>query len=438
MTASLLSPGDDEYDAARVPWNVAVQQQPAAVVAATSADDVASAVQQARDRGLRIMLQNTGHAASHRHDLSDVLLIRTNGMTDVAVDVEAKVARVDAGVQWQAVADAAAPHGLAGLAGSSGGVGAVGYTLGGGIGWLGRAHGFACNRAVAADVVLADGSTRRIDDENDPDLMWALRGGGGSFAAVTALEIGLVPAPVIYGGTLFFPAERATEVLTAWRAWTDSVPETVTSTGRVINVPPIPEAPEALRGKTFVIVQAVLLMAEVEASELLAPLRDLGPGMDTFAVMPANQLGAIHMDPPGPVPAALEGWLLHSFDDEEIAAVVANSGAGTPFVGLQVRHMGGAFTRPATHVGALDRVDEPFMMYAVGITPDAEVGKAVGGALEALQSSLGGAVSSRRLMNFAEHVDTSALHTADAGAKLAEVRATYDPDRVFVAAHDIG
>jgi FAD/FMN-containing dehydrogenase len=224
-----------------------------------------------------------------------------------------------------AVADAAAPHGLAGLAGSSGGVGTVGYTLGGGIGWLGRAHGFACNRVIAADVVLADGSTKRIDDASDPDLTWALRGGGGSLAAVTALEIGLVDAPQIYGGTLFFPAERATEVLTAWRAWTDTVPETVTSTGRVINVPPFPEVPEPLRGKSFAIVQAVLLMGEAEASDLLAPLRALGPGMDTFAVMPANQLGTIHMDPPGPAPADLEGWLLHAFDDAEIAAAVAYS-----------------------------------------------------------------------------------------------------------------
>jgi FAD/FMN-containing dehydrogenase len=421
-----------------VPWNVAVDQQPAAVVAATGAEDVASVVQQARERGLRVMVQNTGHAASHRHDLSDVVLVRTNGITGVTVDVEAKVARVGAGVQWQAVADAAAPHGLAGLAGSSGGVGAVGYSLGGGIGWLGRAHGFACNRILSADVVLADGSTRRIDDESDPDLTWALRGGGGSFAAVTALELGLVPAPEIYGGTLFFPAERATEVLTAWRAWTDTVPETVTSTGRVINVPPIPEAPEPLRGKAFVIVQGVFLMGEAEASDLLAPLRDLGAGMDTFAVMPANQLGTIHMDPPGPAPADLEGWLLSSFDDDEIAAVVANSGAGSPFVGLQVRHMGGAFARPANTPGALDPVDAPFLMYAVGITPDAEVGAAVRGALDELRSAMSGAIAPRRLMNFAEHADPASLHTADAVARLAKVRATYDPDRIFVAAHDVG
>jgi FAD binding domain len=438
MTASLLSPGDDGYEAARVPWNVAVDQRPAAVMAATSAEDVAFAVQQARERGLRVMVQNTGHAASHRHDLSDVVLVRTNGITHVTVDVEAKVARIGAGVQWQAVADAAAPHGLAGLAGSSGGVGTVGYTLGGGIGWLGRAHGFACNRAVAADVVLADGSMRRIDDASDPDLMWALRGGGGSFAAVTALEVGLVPAPEIYGGTLFFPAERAAEVLTAWRAWTDTIPETVTSTGRVINVPPIPEAPEPLRGKAFVIVQAVMLMAEAEASDLLAPLRDLGPGMDTFAVMPANQLGTIHMDPPGPAPADLDGWLLHSFDADEIAAVVAGSGVGSPFVGVQVRHMGGAFARPATYPGALDVLDEPFLVYAVGITPDAEVGKAVRGALGSLREALGDAVSPRRTMNFAERADPASLHTADTAARLAKVRATYDPDRVFVAAHDIG
>lgn len=438
MTAPLITAGDEGFDAARVPWNVAVDQRPAAVVSATSAEDVASAVKQAREKGLRVMVQNTGHAASHRHDLSDVVLVRTSGMTGITVDVEAKVARVEAGVQWQQVADAAAPHGLAGLAGSSGGVGTVGYTLGGGIGWLARAHGFAANRIVAADVVLADGSTRRVDDDTDPHLIWALRGGGGSFAAVTALDIGLVPVQQVYGGTLFFPAERASEVLTTWRTWTDTVPETVTSTGRVINVPPIPEAPEFLRGKAFVIVQAVLLMGEADASELLAPLRDLGPAMDTFAVMPANELGTIHMDPPGPAPADLEGWLLTRFDADEIAAAVASSGTGSPFVGLQVRHMGGAMARPAVHPGALDVVDEPFLLYAVGITPDAEVGTAVRGALGALEGALGGAISPRRAMNLAEHADPASLHAPDAVARLVKVRATYDPDRVFVAAHDVG
>jgi FAD/FMN-containing dehydrogenase len=438
LTAPLITPTDDGFDAARMPWNVAVDQRPAAVVAARSADDVAAAVRHAREQGLRVMLQNTGHAASHRHDFSDVVLVRTNQLTDVAVDVEARTARVGAGVQWQAVAEAAAPHGLAGLAGSSGGVGTVGYSLGGGIGWLARAHGFAANRIVAADVVLADGSTKRVDDETDPDLIWALRGGGGSFAAVTALEIGLVPVTEIYGGTLFFPAERASEVLTAWRAWTDTVPETVTSTGRVINVPPFPEVPEPLRGKSFAIVQVVFLMGEADASDLLAPLRELGPAMDTFAVMPATELGTIHMDPPGPAPADLEGWLLTRFDADQIAAAVANSGPGSPFVGLQVRHMGGAMSRPAVHPGALDVVDEPFLLYAVGITPDAEAGKAVRGAFGALHDSLGGAISHRRAMNFAEHADPATLHPADSVSRLSQVRAKYDPDRVFVAAHDVG
>jgi FAD/FMN-containing dehydrogenase len=438
MSTPWITAGDATWDVARTPWNVAADQRPAGAVIAETADDVADAVRLARKNGLRVKVQNTGHAASPRHALDDVLLVRTPALTDVSVDPVARTVRVGGGTQWQAVAEAAAPHGLAGLSGSSGGVGVVGYALGGGTGWLGRAHGFASSSIVSADVVLADGTQLRVDDENESDLMWALRGGGGSFAAVTSLELELVSTEQLYGGTLFFPVERAAEVLTAWRTWIDSVPEAVTSTGRVVNVPPVEEAPEFLRGKSFALVQAVMQMPESDAVALLEPLRALGAEIDTFAPVTPPELGMIHMDPPGPVPADIEGWLLDRLGDEEIAAVVASSGTGSPLVAVQVRHMGGALGRPGARSAALSSLDEPFLAYGVGVTPDPEVAAAVRSVLDGLRSSLGLAVSGRGQMNFAEAVDPSVLFPDDVWQRLQRVRSAYDPDRVFVATHDVG
>jgi hypothetical protein len=438
MSLSWITPKDADYDAARMPWNVAVDQRPVAVVRAASADDIADAVRTAKSRGLRVMMQNTGHAATGRHDLSGAVVVRTNAMTDVTVDPDTAIARVAAGAQWQAVAEAAAPHGLAGLAGSSGGVGVVGYTIGGGLGWLGRAHGFACGKLLAADVVLASGKQVRIDDTNEPDLMWALRGGGGCFAAVTSVDIGLVQATQFYGGTLFFPAERTTEVLTAWSTWVDTVPETVTSTARVLNIPPLETVPEPLRGRSFVVVQAVCLLPESDAADLLAPLRALTPEIDTFATMAAPELGMIHMDPPEPVPADLEGWLVDRFDADVIASVVANSGPGSPLLGVQVRHLGGALSRPGPLPAALDSVDAGFAIYGVGVVPEPAAATAVRRALTQLGLALRPAASKRGFMNFAEQASANTLFPSDVVSRMTQVRTAYDLDRRFMAAHNVG
>lgn len=434
----LLTAGDEGYDAARTAWNLAVDQRPAAIAVAASGADVAAAVRTAAERGWRVQLQNTGHAATGRNDLAEVLLARTGGMGAVTVDPATRTARVEAGATWQALAEAAAPHGLAGLAGSSGGVGVVGYTLGGGLGWLARAHGLACHGVVAADVVLADGTPARVDADHEPDLHWALRGGGGSLAAVTALELSLVPLGEVYGGSLFFPVERAAEVLGAWREWTGSVPESVTSTGRVVHVPPLPTAPEHLRGRSFGLVQAVCLTGADDGADLLAPLRALGPEIDTVDMMPPTALGLIHMDPPAPVPADLEGWLLASADDDAMRTLVEHAPPGGPFVAMNVRHLGGAVARPAVGGGAVDAVTEPFAVYAVGIAPTPEVAGAVRGRLSAVGDALASWRSERGYGNLAERpASTASLFTPDAYARLQEVKRRYDPDGRFVAAHTV-
>ena len=256
MDGTLLRPGEPGWDQARQAWHLDVDQHPAAVALVSTARDVVAVVDAARHAGLRVAAQSTGHNAGPLGDLAVTVLLRTGLMRDVEIDTVARVARVQAGAWWMDVTNAAAEHGLAALAGSSPDVGVAGYALGGGLSWLARSHGLAANSVLALEVVTADGVHRRVDAYHDADLFWALRGGGGSFGIVTTLELQLFPITDVYAGVLFFPFERATEVLQAWREWIPTVPESVTSVGRILKFPPLEELPPHLAGRSFVVIEA--------------------------------------------------------------------------------------------------------------------------------------------------------------------------------------
>ena len=209
----LAVPCDPDWDQARLAWNLAVDQQPEAVVFAESAADVAATVGFAAANGLKVAAQGTGHGAAPLPPLDGTILLKTERMRGVAIDPEERTARVEAGVLSLELAEAAGEHGLTSLPGSSPDVGVVGYTLGGGLSWLGRQYGFACNSVTGIDVVTAAGEQRSVTADDDPDLFWALRGGGGGYAIVTALHLALLPIAEVYGGILIFPAELGAERL---------------------------------------------------------------------------------------------------------------------------------------------------------------------------------------------------------------------------------
>ena len=267
----------------------------------------------AAERGLRIAAQGTGHNAGPLGALNDTVLLRTDRMRGIRIDPVARTARAEAGVVWLDVVQAAAEHGLAALAGSSPDVGVVGYTLGGGLSFLGRRYGLAANNVVAAEVVTADGRLVRADREHETDLFWALRGGGGSFGIVTALEFRLFPHTRAYAGALWYPIERASEVLHAWGELTrGQVPDELTTIGRLLNFPPIQQMPEPVRGKSFVIVESYHTGDPAEADALFAPLRALAPVNDTITTVPMPALSHLHMDPEQPVPGTGDGMMIDS------------------------------------------------------------------------------------------------------------------------------
>lgn len=439
LDGELVRPGDESWDEARTAWNLAVDQRPAAVVLAESAADVAETVRAARAAGLRVAPQGTGHGAGSLGDLSDTILLRTTRMRDVTIDPHGRRARVEAGVIWQEVSDAAAEHGLAALAGSAHDVGVLGYALGGGISWLARKHGLAANSILSADIVDADGVERTIDQNNDPELFWAIRGGGGSFAIVTAVELRLFPIADVYAGTMFFPLERAREVLGAWLEWTKTVPDEVMSCGRIMRFPDFPEVPEPLRGNGFALVEAVYLGDEADGVELTRPLRELGPVLDTTGVIPARELSALHMDPPGPAPGIGDGYMLNELSPVAVDAIVESAGAesGSSLLSLEVRHLGGALARTAEGDGAA-LLDKPFVMFAVGIAPTPEAARQTIHDVERVLTALAPWDSGRDYSNWRETRATGErLFSPETYARLREIKAEVDPDDLIRSHHPV-
>ena len=440
LTGAVVAPGDDNWDLARQAFNLTVDQHPELVVQPADADDVARAVRYAAAHGLRVAPQRTGHCAGPLGSLDGTLLLNTAALDAVSIDPDTRIARVGAGALWQDLVPAASELGLAALHGSSPRVGIVGYTLGGGLGWYVRKHGAAANRVTAIELVTADGEHVRTDAEHDPELLWALRGGGGGYGVVTAMELELVPVAEVYAGVLFFPLERAGEVLEAWRAWTTTVPDEVTSVGRLLQIPPFPQIPEPLRGNAFVVVEAVCLLDEAAGTELLAPLRALGPAIDTFASVPPAGIADLHMDPVDPAPAITRHQLLGELSAEDVAALVAAAGpgSGSPLVSVELRHLGGALARSASSHGALDAIGASFLVGSVGIVPAPQALTACRAQLDRIDEALAGCDAGTRYINFAEERHAPGEFFDDATlARLRAVKARVDPAGTIRANHDL-
>ena len=437
IAGDVVLPGDADWEAARHPWNLAVDQRPVAAVYPASAEDVATIVRFAADARLRVAFNAGGHNAGPISWDRPTILLRTERMRGMSVDPVARTARVEAGVLAKELAQAAGEHGLAYLAGTSPDVGVLGYVLGGGLSWMVRRHGLACNTITAADVVTADGRLRHVDAGADPDLFWAIRGGSGNVAAVTALELRLFPVTEIYAGSLFWPIERAPEVLRAWQAWIRGAPDTCESLGRMLQLPDLPFIPDPVRGRSFVLVEAAILGDAQAAAALVQPLRDLGPEMDTMATMPPSELSVVNMDPDFPLPYAGEGALLDAFPADAVDGLV-EAFAGSPLLHVEVRQLGGAAAERSPGHGVLDAIDQPFIAFTFGMAPDADAAVAVEAAVGRVLGSLRPWDSGRRYLNFAESpVDPRTIWAPEAFERLRAVKARYDPDNLFAANHDV-
>lgn len=432
---------DPDWDESRAAWNLAADQRPEAVVFAAGAADVTATVRFAAQNDLRVAGQGTGHGASALGPLEGTILLKTERMRGVEVDADARTARVEAGVLSAELSEAAGAHGLCFLPGSAIDVGVTGYTLGGGLSWLGRRHGFACNNVRAIELVTAAGEPLTVDAGSEPDLFWALRGGGGGYAIVTALQLDLLPIAEVYAGALLFPAEAGAEGVRAYRDWAANVSEDVTSVVRFLRPPPMPDVPEPIRDRPLLTIDAACIGSREEGEATIAPLREIGePIIDTFAQMPTAGLGKIHMDPEQPVPALGNHATIGELPDEAIDAFVAYAGpeSGSPLLLAELRQLGGALGRPAENGGALDKIDAAFVMLGIGLPMTPELGEAVDAHLDRMPEAMGLWTAEGGYFNFAERpCDADAILPAATCARLAEVKRRYDPENRIVANHAV-
>jgi len=432
-------PSDPTWNEARRAFNLRVDQQPVAIVQPLEESDVIAAVRYARAHGLRIAPQSTGHNAGPLGPLHDTIIVDVSGLDEVAIDADALRVRVGAGVRWEQVVPALSELGLAALHGSSPDVGIAGYSLGGGMGWLARKHGLQTNSVTAFELVTADGHLVRVDAVHEPDLFWALRGGGGNFGVVTAIEFAVYPYAELFAGACFFPFARTREVLHAWHDLLPALPDELMTWAAILHFPPDPALPDALRGGSFVVVWGVFTGAEGEGQRLTAPVRELGPLMDTFAMVPPAMLGDLAMDPRDPLPFLSGHQLLDDVPAEAIDALVDVVGpdSGATISMVQLRHMGGALARADATAGARATLPGSICAFSLGVAPDDSSARDAQRTL----SQINAALAPYRVgdyPNFVEEpTDARSFFDAEAWRRLREVKALYDPSDLFRANHPI-
>jgi FAD/FMN-containing dehydrogenase len=408
-------------------------QNPAAVVTPTGVADIRAAVRFAAGNDLPVAVRATGHGS---YPSDDALLLNTGLLAGLRVDPAARTARVEPGVRSGTLVREAAAFGLAPLNGASPIVGVVGYTLGGGLGPLGRAHGYAADLVRELDVVTADGELVTASPEREPELFWATRGGKGNFGVVTSMEIDLVEMPRLYAGNMFLPGEAAADVLHAYREWTATLPDATSSSVALIRLPPIEQLPEFLRGRFVIALRFTHPGPAEEGAELLAPMRAVAtPLTDSVRDMPYAEVATIHDDPTDPGAFVDRTGVLRELSAATVDALLDVAGPDRDFPSVvELRHLGGALSRPPAHGNAVPFRDAAFSLFMVGMVgPDGTA------PVHARHDGLVDALSPWRIGPYAPFVGAvEAGQLADAYdpatyARLRAAKATYDPANLFRA-----
>jgi len=298
FSGRLIHPGDDGYDDARSVFNGMIDRSPAVIARCTSADDVVSVVNLARENDLPLSVYGGGHGVTGSAVVDAGICCDLRGMKGISVDAASRTVRAEAGLTWGELDAATQEHGLAVTGGRVSTTGISGLALGSGSGWLERKFGLVCDNLLRAEVVTADGRQLVASPDENADLFWGLRGGSGNFGIVTAFHIQLHQlGPIVYGGMLMFPAEGARELLRAYREFVTKAPDEVGSGLAFITAPPEEFVPEPVRGQPVIGVICCYAGPVEEGEAAYQPLRDLGPGLDMLQPMPYVAVQQL-LDPP--------------------------------------------------------------------------------------------------------------------------------------------
>jgi FAD/FMN-containing dehydrogenase len=432
FTGRVWTPGDEGYDTERLSWHRAIDPRPAAVADAADCWDVLAAVETAREHDLPFAVQSTGHGTVTPAD--GALLLKTSRLSSVEVDPDYRVARVGAGARWSDVVSVAARHGLAPLSGTAS-VGVAGYTLGGGAGWLSRKYGYAADSLRRAEVITAEARPVVASPTENPDLFWALRGGGGNFGVVTSLEFRLYGVDRLWGGMAFYSMDRAKETLSYYREWALAEPDELSTAVMLMQMPPDAAVPGPVRGKRVLAIRALYVGTRGDAEWLLDPLLDVAgaPLAGGFRPMSFPETATMTGPPQPPVAVRQHIDLFGQLSDGLIDLLLEPSPTG-----VEIRHWGGAMGRTSPDSGPIGHRHVPFSVVAALPYAGAGDRDTVDSYMDLLAARMRPHATGGTFLNFlTDTTRTPSAYTPEDYRRLLDVKRTWDPDNFFNHNHNI-
>jgi FAD/FMN-containing dehydrogenase len=424
-------------------WNARIDARPAAIARPTSVDAVVDALRLGREAELAIAVRGGGHSVAGHGTVDGGLVIDLAGIDGIAVDASSRIARVGGGVKWGALDAASAEHGLATVGGQISTTGVGGLTLGGGVGWLMGVHGLVVDNLRSVHLVDAEGERRHVTPSSDPDLWWALTGGGGNFGIATQFEFDLHPVTTVLAGTLLHPFDRAAEVITRFRDLSAEAPDELTLMVLLLQAPRQPFIPPEHQGRSIALFAVCWLGDPERGAEVIRPLTSYGPAMvDSVRVMPYVELQS--MFDFGSRHGFGNAWrspFLRSLDDGAIATIIEHA-SHMPTAGSQVllTNMGGAVRRAPLETTSFPQRDAPFYLEVIGKWEPREDGGPATAWAEAFDAAIRPWSTGYTYVNFLDERDGRPVGDAfDPAtlARLAVVKRRVDPDNVFRVNHNI-
>ena len=436
LRGTAVLPGEPGYDEARRIWNGAHDRHPAVIARCIGVADVIRTIDLARSEGLALAVRGGGHSIPGFSTIDGGILLDLSQMTGILVDPEDRTVTAQAGCTWKDLDAETQQFGLAVTGGLVSSTGIAGFTTGGGIGWLMRKHGLACDNLIGADVVTADGQFVHASAQENPDLFWGLRGGGGNFGVVTSFQYQLHEVgPTVLSGLVFYPADEAEQVLAGYGAACAAAPDELTTLVNLTTAPPMPFLPEAVHGRPIIGVGGCWSGDPDAGEAATAPFRSLGTVIsDVFA---ANPYAAWQQALDPLWPRGIHNYFRSAFlpaVDDQAQRVLAESFATLPnaLAEIHLQHLGGAVGRVGVPDTAYAMRDQEFIVNVIARTPDADGFDEVVGWARSVTTALG--PDAGTYVNFTGESDPSlvrASYPPETYRRLVELKYRYDPNNLF-------
>jgi FAD/FMN-containing dehydrogenase len=438
LSGRVIVPGEQEYDDARAVFNAMIDRRPALIARCRTTSDVASAVDFARERGLALAVRGGGHSVAGLGVCDDGIVIDLGGLKTIRVDPVAQTARVGGGVLWGELDAATQEHALHTPGGRVTTTGVGGFTTGGGYGWTSSKHGLACDNLLSAEVVLADGRVVTASEDENEELFWGIRGGGGNFGIVTEFELRLHRlGPIVLAGLALWPLERAPEVFRAWRDYADAAPDELSSACVLLTAPPADFVPEPLKGKTAVGMAVLYVGDAEEGAEVVAPLKALDPVVDHIEPMPYTAFQAA-LDPlaPAGMRSYWRGEYMRTLPDAAIDTFLEHgpglTEAGAPFSQMVVFRIGQGVAAMPEEATAFSHRDAQYLFHPISCWSDAGDDDALIAANRAFAEAMRPFGSDGAYLNFTPEGDrVRESYGAEKYRRLVALKDAYDPGNLF-------